>query len=137
MEKTIYRSIFSPGKECNALQYICELLCQKKAKFDKVQLPIKFWNSMPKWNRYFKKNLRKVSILLKKYDERAIIHAINHPKFTNRYSIFTDFAEELISEEQEKINFKKAVKKTSVNRSDINEKPRKQKTKQGIKSKID
>ena len=131
-----YQSIYSPDKQCNALQYICELLCQKKAEFDKIRLPIRFWETMPAWDRYFKKNLRNVAKLLKKYDERAIINVLRSPQFGKRYSIFTDFAENLISKEQEKINLAKAVEKNVVVRPDVNQKPRRPNIKRGILSKL-
>jgi len=131
-----YQSIYSPNKSINATQYICELLCQKKADFDKIRLPMKFWNSMPTWDRYFKKNLRNVAKLLKKYDERAIINVLRSEKFGRRYSIFTDFAEQLIQKEQEKIDLAKAVEKNVVVRPDINQKPRPQNIKRGILSKL-
>lgn len=131
-----YQSIYSPNKYINATQYICELLCQKKADFDKIRLPMKFWNSMPTWDRYFKKNLRNVAKLLKKYDERAIINVLRSEKFGRRYSIFTDFAEQLIQKEQEKIDLAKAVEKNVVVRPDINQKPRPQNIKRGILSKL-
>lgn len=131
-----YQSIYSPNKQCNALQYICELLCKKKADFDKIRLPMKFWDSMPTWDRYFKKNLRNVAKLLKKYDERAIINVLNSPKFAKRYSIFTDFAENLIAKEQEKIKLAQAVEKNVVVRPDVNQKPRRSNVKKGILGKL-
>ena len=131
-----YPSIYSPNKQINAVQYICELLCQKKADFEKIRLPMKFWDTMPKWNRYFRKNLRNVAKLLKIYDERAIINVLRSREFGRRYSIFTEFAEKLIIKEQEKINLSQAVEKDIVVRSDINQKPRQQNVKQGILSKL-
>ena len=119
-----YNSIYSPGKQCNSLQYICELLCQKKAEHDKVFLPIRFWETMPAWDRFFKKNLRNVARLLKIYDERAIINTIHSPSFKNRYSLFTDYAEKLIVQEQEKIHRAKEVVKTKIVRPDVYQKPR-------------
>jgi hypothetical protein len=91
---------------------------------------------MPVWNRYFKKNLRKVSKLLKIYDERAIINALQSQKFSNRYSIFTEFADKIIKEEQEKINLTNAVEKNTIVRPNINQKPRKPNVKLGILSKL-
>lgn len=132
-----YTSIYSPDKQINALQYICELLCQKKADFDNVRLPIRFWDTMPAWNRYFRKNLRKVAKLLKIYDERAIINTIKGQKFKNRYSIFTEYADNLIKQEQEKLALAQLVEHNKVERVDTTAKPRQQKTKQGILSKLD
>ena len=135
-QKKQYQSIFSPGKTCNALQYICELLCQKKADFDKVRLPPRFWDTMPTWANYFKKNLRRVAKLLKIYDERAIINVLRSNAFKNRFSLFTDFADGQIQKEQEKINMAKAVKKTVVVAPDTSQKPRRQNVKQGILGKL-
>ena len=131
-----YSSIYAPNKQINALQYICELLCQRKAEFDKVYLPIKFWNTMPTWDRYFKKSLRQVGKLLKIYDERAIINTINSNKFRGRYSIFTDFAENLIKKEQEKIDLQRRSEYNIIERVDTNQTPRPQRTQKGILQKL-
>ena len=131
-----YNSIYSPNKTCNALQYICELLCQKKADFDKIRLPTRFWDTMPAWDRYFKKNLRRVAKLLKIYDERAIINVLRGPKFDNRYSIFTEYAETIMVKEQEKINLARAVEKNIVVRPDVNQQPRRQNVRQGVLGKL-
>lgn len=131
-----YPSIYSPGKECSGNQYICELLCKKKAEFDKAYLPVRFWEVSTEWDKYFKKNLRKVAKLLKMYDERAIINVLNSPKFGKRYSIFTEFAQQLMDKEQEKINLEQAVEKTVVVRHDVNQKPRQRNVKKGILGKL-
>ena len=131
-----YLSIYSPGKECSANQYICELLCQKKAEFDKVKLPLRFWEIMPEWARYFKKNLRQVAKLLKVYDPKAIINTVKGKEFGRRYSIYTEFAENLIKKEQEKINLVNLAEKNIIERVDVNQKPRQQNVKPGILSKL-
>ena len=132
-----YKSIYAPGKELNALQYICELLCQKKAAFDKVQLPLRFWESMPKWNTFFKKNLRMVSKLLTKYDAKAIISVLRSPKFGRRYSIFTEFAENLMIIEQKKIDLEKASQQVNIVRATKNEKPRTRNLKKSVLEALD
>ena len=136
MTMSKYPSIFSPGKECGELQYICELLCQKKADFDKVRLPPRFWDTLPSWERYFKKNLRKVAKLLKIYDARAIINVLRSPAFKNRFSIFTEYADNLIKKEQDKIILAQKIEKTVVVVPDVTQKPRRQNTQQGIIGKL-
>ena len=137
MTKNQYNSIYSPGKQCNALQYICELLCQKKADFDKIRLPLKFWDSMPKWFSFYKKNLRMVSKLLTRFDEKTIITVLRSEKFARRYSIFTEFAEDSFIKEQKKIDLERESQKVDIVRVDMNQKPRARKNKKGILGKLD
>jgi len=124
-DKSKYPSRYSPSNYVTAAQYIIELICEKKAHFDKTELPVKFWN-LPTWRAFFVKNLRQVHKLLKKYNERAIIAALKHKSFQNCYSIFTDRFIRLVQEEQIKIDApheKKTIEDT-INRNTVDSKPR-------------
>jgi len=116
-----YQSRYSPDKEITAAQYIIELLCEKKAQFDGYELPLKFW-TLPEWKAFFKKNLRKVHSLLKKYDVRAIINALNSPLMKNRYSIFSKYLENIIQQEEKKLV--QDTKPSIINRQTVHSKIR-------------
>ena len=75
MTQSRYDSRYSPDRKVTAAQYIIELICEKKAKTEGKDLPIKFWN-LPEWEKFFKMQLRKCHSLLKQYHEKAIIRAL-------------------------------------------------------------
>ena len=104
-------------------QYIIERLCEKKAESEKVHLSVEFWN-VPKWANYYKQNLRKVYSLLKHYSDKAILNALNSKEMSNRYSIFTPFAENIIKREQKILDTQKASSHVNINRNTLNSKPR-------------
>ena len=83
--KSRYPSRYSPGGFVTAAQYIIELTCENQANYRKTELPVKFWN-LPEWNNTFKRYLRQVQVLLKQYDEKAIIRAIRKYKICTLFS---------------------------------------------------
>jgi hypothetical protein len=109
-EKSKYPSRYSPGGYVTAAQYILELVCEKQASRQRIELPIKFWN-LPEWRNTFVKQLRMVHKLLKKYSEKAIIRAINK---NNIYSLFASWLEAKIQQEQRLLD----VESTKENISD-------------------
>lgn len=84
-EKSRYPSRYSPGGFVTSAQYIIELVCENQARYRKTELPIKFWN-LPEWANTFKRYLRKVHALLKQYDEKAIIRAVQKNKICTLFS---------------------------------------------------
>lgn len=120
-----YPSIYSPQKNVTAAQYIIELICQKKARLSKTDLPIQFWK-LPKWQKFFRSQLRKCHILLKQYDERAIINALKNKRAYGIYSLFAPWLIDIIDEEEEILNRKDLSLKHAkcVNRKDVCKCPR-------------
>ena len=100
--------MYSPGAFVPAAQYIIELICEKKAAQDKVDLPPKFWN-LPHWNQYFRQQLRACHKLLKQHDEKAIIAALRNPKTKRTYSLSAPWLIPIIAEEQRLLAVKKAA----------------------------
>lgn len=94
-EKSCYPSKYSPGAFITEAQYILEIVCEKKAEFDKTHLPIKFWN-LPEWRQFYMKNLRQVHKLLKIYNVHVILNTLADLQMGNKYSIFTTFFLELL-----------------------------------------
>lgn len=92
----------STGEFVQAHQYIAELVVDRKAAKDKVQLPYKYWTLDNEWTKEYKKQVQHAAKLLKKYSPRAIISALN--QLTWCYSLFTKKLIEIIQEEQAKID---------------------------------
>jgi len=136
--KSRYKSRYSPDAYVTAAQYIIELVCEKKAKFDSTELPIKFWN-LPAWRTFFTKNLRRVHKLLREFDEKAVINALNLKCFGNSYSIFTERFLDLVTQEQGKIDqlVVQQVSPQEINRNTVDSKPRPHKIKPNLLTKLD
>ena len=98
------------GGDITPAQYIIELICAKKAAMSKTNLSYKFWYTT-EWSSFFKRWLRQVHILLKKYDALAIINALNDEKSGKRWSIHTDFMLNLIDEHSKKLKKENKSKK--------------------------
>jgi hypothetical protein len=114
-----YESKYSPQKYVTATQYIIELICEKRAAFDHKELYIQFWKDK-QWAYFFKKNLRKVHLLLKQYEPRVIINALQSQDFKFCYSIFTDKFSQLLEVEQAKLDLEKPVDGQTINRNTLN-----------------
>jgi hypothetical protein len=84
-------------------QALAELMCERMAKIQKVELEYRFWES-PLWLKAFKDQLYAANSLLKKYSYEAITKALLKQKTT--YSYRSPFFE--IAVEKEERNIKKA-----------------------------
>jgi len=100
--KNRYPSIYSPNGWVRADQYIIELICEKKAKLDKKDLPVKFWND-PDWAKFFKSQLRKCKSLLEFFKAEAIIKALQDKRTWNIYSLHAPWLPKIIDEYNKKI----------------------------------
>ena len=84
------------GQECNAAQYIAEMVCLREAEKQRVGRPAyALWNT-DKWQKKFKSQVTKAYGLLKKYSDKAIINALNSYKGKNIYSLRVKFLEPII-----------------------------------------
>lgn len=101
-KKSRYPSRYSTNKFVTAAQYITELICEKKAKQDKKELPLKFWD-LPEWNKYYRQQIVAANQLLKQYKEKAVIAALKNPKSFYTYSLRAPFLKKLIEQEEAKI----------------------------------
>lgn len=86
MKNTKYPSRYSNGKTVSAAQYITEIICENKAKKDKVDLHYRFWTTTA-WEKYYKNQISSAHSLLKKYSAKAIINALQDKKAENIYSL--------------------------------------------------
>ena len=70
-----YVSRYSNNKEVSAAQYITEIICEKKAKKDNIDLHYRFWTSK-KWDVFYRSQIGTANKLLQKYPAKAIINAL-------------------------------------------------------------
>jgi hypothetical protein len=83
-------SRYSNNKEVSAAQYIVELICEKKAKFDKKDLHYRFWVNK-EWSAYYRNQIATANKLVKKYNPLAIVKALQDDKTANTYSLRAPF----------------------------------------------
>ena len=109
------------GQECNAAQFIAEMVSIRKAEVENVGRPAyTLWNTK-KWKNYFKSQVTMAYKLLKKYSDKAIINALNTYKCRRVYSLRVAFLEPVIKQEQKKLD--------NINSREIKEKEYKDSTK--------
>jgi hypothetical protein len=134
MSEKIYPSRYSNGKKVSAAQYITELICEKKAKFSKMDLHYRFWLN-PEWSRYYRNQIGSANKLLKDYSAKAIIKALNDKEAEKIYSLRAPHLPPII-EKCEKIvaNENKTLTKP-IERKD-NQVYRKEEKKKNILSKL-
>lgn len=119
-DKSPYNSRYSEGY-VSAAQYITELVCEKKARKEKKELPIFFWK-LAEWEKYFKSQIGSANQLLRKYDGAAIIKALMSPKMFSTYSLRAPWLlDEIIA--QQAIIDSRPTEGTTFSEVDINKKP--------------
>jgi lantibiotic modifying enzyme len=102
MTSSTYPSRYSNGKLVTAAQYITELICEKKAKLDKTELPQKFWE-LKVWNTYYRQQIVAANKLLKEYSGEAIAKALKSEKAWNIFSLRAPHLKDIIVAEEEKL----------------------------------
>jgi hypothetical protein len=97
-----YISRYSNNKLVSAAQYITELICEHKAKKDKEDLHYKFWEHK-KWAAFYRNQIASANKLLKTYDAKAIIDALNSSSAQKIYSLRAPHLLPMIEQAQYKI----------------------------------
>ena len=85
-EKSRYQSRYSPKGYVTAAQYICEMICEAKARSEGKELPFKFWE-LEEWAKFFRSQINSANSLLKKYSEKAILAVLKDNKNSKTYSL--------------------------------------------------
>jgi len=130
-----YISKYSNNKPVTAAQYITEIICEKKAQKDRLDLHYRFW-TLKIWSRFFRDQIATANKLLKDYDAKAIIKALNDPKSQTIYSLRAPFLKDIIIEHQKQLeNINTTLTKSFERKDNINHRKSNQK-KTGIISKI-
>lgn len=112
-----YPSKYSNDKLVSAAQYITELICEKKAKLDKEDVHAKFWLTK-KWEAYYRNQIPTANKLVKKFNDKAIIRALNSPKAQKIYSLRAPHLIPIIEQENEKIQKESTDITTKLDRSE-------------------
>lgn len=81
-----YLSKYSNGKRVSAAQYITEIICENKAKKDRLDLHYRFWVTK-EWEVYYRNQIGSAHKLLKKYSAAAIVSALKDPDASKIYSL--------------------------------------------------
>jgi hypothetical protein len=85
-EKSKYKHE-TTGDYCTCAAYVAEIMCIRNAEYkNEGSLPYKFWNKKP-WDWTFKRQLIVARNLLKKYDEKVLVKAINAPECKRVFSL--------------------------------------------------
>lgn len=112
-----YLSKYSNGKEVSAAQYITELICENKAKKDKLDLHYRFWSSKS-WALYYRNQIASANKLLEKYSAKAIIAALRHEDAQKIYSLRAPHLPAIIEKMETQIESQNKVLSKTFDRSE-------------------
>ncbi len=112
-----YISKYSNGKSVSVAQYITELICENKAKKDKLDLHYRFWTTKS-WSAYYRNQIASANKLIQKYDPKAIIAALRHKDAEKIYSLRAPHLPAIIEKMQEEINSRNTVLTQKFDRTD-------------------
>jgi len=84
-------------------QFLAEVMCERTAKENLEELPIKFWNK-PRWKKEFFKQLNLANIILKDHDAAIVSKALRSKEGKNIFSLGAPWLKKLIILEEK--NFK-------------------------------
>jgi len=116
-DKSRYPSRYAPDKYVTAAQYITELVCERRAKMDKDELPTHFWN-LPEWRQFFLAQIKVAHQLLEKYHAQAIIQALRDDKRLARTfslkGLLAPWAAKIVNDYHQKIVARKKMEKTTI-----------------------
>lgn len=94
-----YPSRYSNGKQVSAAQYITEIICEHLALKNKQDLHFRFWVSQ-EWSKFYKSQIFSANKLLKRFDAKAIIRALETVKGKKIYSLRAPHLLSMIEEQQ-------------------------------------
>jgi hypothetical protein len=113
--KSKYPSRYSPNGWVHAGQYITELICEKKARTEGKELPLKFWE-LKEWLKFYKYQITLANKLIKEYGEHVIISALNdkrmwkcYSRMWKCYSLRSPFLKKVIEEYKDKEEVAKKI----------------------------
>jgi hypothetical protein len=130
-----YLSKYSNGKTVSAAQYITELICENKAKKDKLDLHYRFWVNK-QWAVYYRNQIASSHKLLSKYHPKAIINALKSNDAAKIYSLRAPHLPAIIEREQEKSESQNNTLSKEIHRCIDNKVFRKNNTRNSILSKL-
>jgi len=110
-EKSKYPSRYSPNGWVHAAQYITELICEKKAKTEKKELPLKFWE-LKEWLKFYRYQITLANKLIKEYGEHVVISALNDKRMWKCYSLRSPFLKNVMEEYKNKQEIAQKIAKS-------------------------
>jgi hypothetical protein len=140
-----YKSI-STSQPCSAPQYIAELVCIRRSERENTgSLEYKFWNNSK--NEQYQTQVRVAAKLVKKYGDQSILHYLNSPSGRSVYSLGflhkskkfvlpLKFVEEGVEKSKKILDEQAKKEKTVIDLPKGEYKPRKQKPKNTLMSKL-
>lgn len=132
--KNSYPSRYSNGKKVSAAQFITEIICEHKAKIEKEDLYYRFWTTK-KWEKFYRNQISSANKLIKQYDPRAIIRALQDTASAKIYSLRAPHLRDIIQKYQKIVESENTDFTLSVDRK-INKTYKKDTKKTNIISKI-
>lgn len=113
----MYPSRYSNGKSVSAAQYITELICEHKAKINKLDLHFRFWTNKI-WSKYYRDQIASANKLLKKYNAKSIIRALNDKDAEKIYSLRAPHLISIIEKHESLVNSEEINLTQTIDRSD-------------------
>ncbi len=98
-DKSKYPSKYSPNKWVTGSQYIVELVCERKARKDKKDLPTQFWK-LKEWATFYRSQVNTANSLVKKYGVEAVIAALKNKNNYWMYSLRAPGFEDIVKQEK-------------------------------------
>jgi hypothetical protein len=123
-----YLSKYSNGKYVSAAQYITELICENKARKDRLDLHYKFW-TQKSWMAFFRNQIASAHKLLKQYEAKAIINAIKDDRASKIYSLRAPHLISIIEEKQSSLSLQNTDLTININRNNKTFRQKKEQTK--------
>lgn len=111
-----YPSKYSNGKQVTPAQFITEMICERKALIDKVDLHYKFW-TQKYWAMFYRNQIASANKLVKQYDPKAIIRALQTAQGKKIYSLRAPHLVSIIEQQVAKIEQETKTKVVSIDRA--------------------
>ena len=100
-----YLSKYSNGKYVSEAQYITEIICENKARIEKLDLHYRFWTTK-KWSAFYRNQISSAHKLLNQHTSEAIVAALLSDKGKKIYSLRAPHLLTIIEQKQLEINKK-------------------------------
>lgn len=123
-DKQRFKSKYAVDTYVTGAQYLAEFMCERIAKKEGVQLPVRFWQ-LPHWKKVFQLQVLKANEWLKEYDISLILKGMRSPAAAKIYSLGFKSGLKPIFERQRKIEANKVPEQVNIiEESNIMETPR-------------
>lgn len=109
--KSKYPSKYAPGTWVTEAQFLTEKICENIARKESKQLTTKFWQ-LEEWKVKYMQQIRAANELLKLYDFKVILGALERNK--NVYSFRSPYLNADLIKGEKKLSITKPLKKVVV-----------------------